>query len=717
MELAYAVLEQKVSNYITEKNHLKLIKDAFLYARDSHGDQTRASGEPYIIHPIDVAVILSEYHADYITIMAGLLHDTIEDTNATFEDLEQRFGNEVATLVEAVTKLQQYKFDAFNGKMTQASTFQKMLLAMAKDIRVVLVKLADRLNNIRTLHYLPEEKQVRIAKETLGIYAPLAHRLGMYQIKAELEDTSFKYIEPDVYSSIAKMIADTKTARERDVDAMKKEIKSLLVNQHIQCEIKGRIKNIYSVHKKMTNRDKSFKEIYDLLALRVIVDTVEQCYSTIGVIHSKWIPLPNRFKDYIAMPKPNLYRSLHTSVITGGKTYEIQIRTQEMDEIAEYGVAAHFAYKEKGSKLTQEVSKSLKWYNDLIQFTEDDETKQDVYSLVTEDMFNSNIYVFTPDGDIVDLPNGATPIDFAFRIHTQVGLSTIGAIVNDKIVPLDYELQTGDICKLRTSKNSAGPNENWLKIVVTSNAKSKIRNHLNKQKRDLLIELGLADFEKELNRRNISVKMTDKIVESLFSAKGAKSIDDLYYEIGKNNISPVNAVNLLGGSENHVTEDDIIKKINERETKAPKGDKNIFVEGLDNPSIKLSNCCNPIPGDEILGYISKGQGIAVHRVTCPNLDNLDSNRYIDVFWGDDQTNEYTVHLEVSTSNRDHLLADLINAVISAKSKVMQVNARVNDTLDASVTLIVTVKNLQQLNQLNANLKRVEGVFSIEREYK
>jgi len=718
----FKLLEVEVKKYIKNKEHLDLIKDAFTYAKNMHEGQFRKSGDPYIVHPLDVAITLSQYQTDPTTIIAGLLHDTIEDTDATFEDVRDLFGEEVALITEGVTKLKQYKFKGANLQeeklAAQAQNHQRMLLAMAKDIRVIIVKLADRLNNIRTLKAMPENKQVSIAKETMEIYAPLAHRLGMYVLKAELEDTSFKYIYPENYRKIAQLIDDTKSNREQDLALMKTNLQYLLTENNVKSDVKGRIKHIYSVHKKMVDRNKDFDDIFDLLALRVIVDNVESCYRTIGIIHSKWTPIPNRFKDYIAMPKPNLYQSLHTSVIANGKVYEFQIRTREMDSIAEFGVAAHWAYKEDNTqvKMTDEVSKKLKWYGDLIKFTKESEDDSDVLNLLREDIFNSNVYVFTPDGDIIDLPKGATPLDFAFRIHTQVGIKTIGAIVNGKIVPLEYQLKTGDIVNMRTSVNSFGPNDNWLKIVKTSNAKSKIKNYLNKRRRSVLIEMGKEDFNRELNNRKEAVKLTDKLCVELFSKKGVKSIDDLYYEIGKNTISPANAINSIVGN-NEYTEEALIQKINDSVYLEKKSDTNIIVEGILNPSIKLSNCCSPIPGDRITGYISKGSGIAVHRTRCNNLQSLDENRYITVEWGTDNSKQYSVNIKIIVSNRDNVLAEIINTITSTKGKVVQVAASTNKRLEGVVKLKVSVHNKSELENIIVNLQKISDVYSIERMMK
>ncbi|MFP4078157.1 MAG: RelA/SpoT family protein [Candidatus Izemoplasmataceae bacterium] len=717
---SYETLEATIQNYNDNAQDLAKIEEAFRYAREHHEGQCRKSGEAYISHPLNVAQILADYKSDVTTIMAGLLHDCIEDTSATYEEIKDRFGEEVALLTEGVTKLGQYKFRGVSDeeeekKLVQAKNYQKMLLAMAKDIRVIIVKLADRLHNMRTLNNLPKDKQKRIARETLDIFAPLAHRLGMYQFKSELEDTSFKYLYPEKYRQIAQMIKDTKHNRQEDLKAMRKKLEKLLDDNHFEYNVKGRIKNIYSVYKKMRDRDKEFDDIYDLLALRVIVKNVEQCYSAIGVIHSQFTPIPNRFKDYIAMPKPNLYQSLHTSVIFLGKIYEIQIRTPEMDQIAEYGIAAHWAYKEKGSNvpMTQMVSKKLKWYNQLIQATEERESDEEVLNLLRDDIFQSNVYVFTPNGDIIDLPKGSTPIDFAFRIHTEVGIKTVGAIVNGKIVPLEYELETGDVVEIKTSKNSFGPNDNWLKIAKTSGAKSKIKNYLNKQRKDVLIEMGKEEYEKEKARRAKDIQITDKDIEKHLAHKGIRNLETLYYEIGKNTLTARNALNALLPDEAE-SEEKLIESINRSERRPVAGDSNIIVEGLDNPSVKLSNCCTPIPGDKIKGYISKGSGIAVHRIECKNLQNLDESRYIDVEWGPDRSQIHHVNLKLIVHNRDNILADIINTTTTHDGKVDQVQATTNKRGEGVIKIKVGIHEKKELENIILNIQKVPGVINIER---
>ncbi len=720
-KVSFDNLMDKIKTYIDDPKTLALIEKAYHFANDHHEGQNRRSGEAYITHPVHVTYILSEYKTDPTTLMAGLLHDCIEDTEASYNDIKTLFGEEVALLTEGVTKLGQYKFKGIDNaeeekQLAQAKNYQKMLLAMAKDIRVIIVKLADRLHNIRTLGNLEEVKQKRIAKETLDIFAPLAHRLGMYILKAELEDTAFKYINPESYRHIAQMIRDTKQSREADLKSMQKNIETLLESHHFEYNVKGRIKNIYSVYKKMQTRGKEFDDIFDLLAMRIIVKSVEACYSAIGVIHSRYTPIPNRFKDYIAMPKPNLYQSLHTSVIAQGKIYEIQIRTKEMDQIAEYGIAAHWAYKEHGEHvpMTEMVSKKLKWYGELIKFTEESESDEEVLNLLRDDIFHSNVYVFTPNGDIIDLPKGATPLDFAFRIHTEIGIKTVGAIVNGKIVPLEYELETGDIVHIKTSKNSFGPNDNWLKIVKTSGAKSKIKNYLNKQRRDDLIAMGKEELHREIDNRPKSISLNDKLAESYFGHKGVKSLDDLFYEIGKNIISAKGAANVLLKEEGEFTDEDLIESINRPRKETKQTDSNIVVEGIDTPSIKLSNCCTPIPGDAIKGYITKGSGIAVHRSECKNLQNLESDRFIDVYWADEKEEVHEINMKLLVMNRDNILAEVINTITTQGAKVNQVAASTNKRGEGVIKIKVGVHHKSELDHVSINLKKINGILNIER---
>ncbi|MDD3478675.1 MAG: TGS domain-containing protein, partial [Candidatus Izemoplasmatales bacterium] len=546
------------------------------------------------------------------------------------------------------------------------------------------------------------------------------------RLKAELEDLAFKYLYPNEYLEIAKMINDKKGNREADVQAMRNDVEELLAKENFHFQVSGRIKNIHSVYRKMRIKHLDFEEINDLLALRVIVDTISDCYRAIGIIHSRFVPLPGRFKDYIAMPKPNMYQSLHTTVVSRGKIYEIQIRTKEMDEIAEKGVAAHWAYKETQStpqnrkNIEDIVSSKLRWYSELIRFTEENESEEEILSIFTDDILNANVYVFTPNGDIIDLTAGATPLDFAFRIHTKVGEKTVGAIVNGKIQPLDYTLKTGDVVEIKTSQNAVGPNENWLKIAKTSNARSKIKNFLNKQRRDFLIEKGQDEFEREVASRRMQITLTDKLCKDLFETKGVKSIEDFYYEIGKNIISPIGAINLITGKET-LTEEELIEKINKpgEVTKQQKlrtlhSDVNIIVEGLTNPSVKLANCCNPVLGDDIVGYVTKNAGIVVHRDVCKNVESFERERLIDVFWGENITRKYETNLKIIVMNRDNILAEIINTATSSKARVNQVSAQTNRVKEGIIRLKVEIGNVLELDNVIANLQKIRGIYSIER---
>lgn len=717
-------LQNAISSYLTRPEHLEFIEKAFNFAYEKHAGQLRKSGEPYIIHPIQVACTLAEYQVDPSTIASGLLHDLLEDTDTSYNDLKTLFGEEVADIVEGLTKLHLLHYEGSKAS-EQVKNHQKMVLAMAKDIRVIFVKLADRLNNMRTLSHLDNERQVRISRETLDIFAPIAHRLGMYRLKAELEDLAFKYLFNEDYLEIAKQIKDKKGNREVDIKLMQKELEILLKTEGFhQFNISGRIKNIYSVYRKMHVKDLEFEEINDLLALRIIVETISDCYRAIGIVHSKFVPVPGRFKDYIAMPKPNMYQSLHTTVVYHGKIYEIQIRTKQMDEIAEKGVAAHWAYKENQGQSRKNiediVSSKLRWYSELIKYTEESNSDEEILNIFTDDILNANVYVFTPNGDIIDLTAGATPLDFAFRIHTRVGEKTVGAIVNGKIVPLDYTLKTGDVVEIKTSQNAVGPNDNWLKIAKTSNARSKIKNFLNRQRRDMLIEQGREDLEREIQTRHISLTLTDKQCKELFESKGVKSIEDLYYEIGKNVLSPITVINALTGKD-IITEDMLIESINKTPETKRQGklrtlhsDVNIIVEGLTNPSVKLANCCTPVLGDEIVGYITKGTGIVVHRIICKNVQSFDKERLIDVFWGNNSIKKYETQIKITVINRDNVLAEIINAATSSKGKINQVSAQVNRSKEGIIKMKIEVGSIIELDQVLANISKIRGIFSIER---
>ncbi len=717
----YKPLHDSITTYLSKPEHLNFIRRAFDCAWNNHLGQFRKSGDPYIVHPRDVAIILAGYQVDPNTLVAGLLHDLIEDTTTTYEEIKEEYGEEVADIVEGVTKLDLLHYEGSKVQQ-QVRNHQKMVLAMSKDIRVIFVKLADRLNNMQTLGYLDDERQTRISRETLDIFAPIAHRLGMYRLKAELEDLSFKYLYPAEYKEIAKLLNDKKSNRELDVENMHQDLVKLLTEENFEFEVKGRIKNIHSVYYKMKTKDLDFEEVNDLLALRIVVNTIADCYRAIGIVHSRFIPVPGRFKDYIAMPKPNMYQSLHTTVVNRGKIFEIQIRTKEMDEIAEKGVAAHWAYKENkpGStsrkSLESIVSSKLRWYSELIKYTEESDSDEEILDIFTDDILNANVYVFTPKGDIIDLTQGATPLDFAFRIHTKVGEKTVGAIVNGKIRPLDYTLRTGDLVEIKTSQNSVGPNENWLKIAKTSNARSKIKNFLNKQKREFLIEIGKEDLDREITMKRIDLNLTDKLVQEKFSNRGIKTVDDLYYEIGKNVLSAIGAANLLSGKE-ELTDEDIIEKINKLEQTKRRyvhSDINIIVEGLDKPSVRLANCCCPVLGDEIIGYVSRNSGIVVHRTTCKNVETFEKERLIDIFWGNDLNVKYASNLKILVLNRDNVLAEIVHAATSSKAKIDKVSASSNNMKEGIIKMKIQVGSLLELDNVITNIQRVKGIYSIER---
>lgn len=718
----FAPLNQELTKYISQKKHLDFIRSAFDYAETKHQGQYRKSGQAYIVHPRDVAITLAEYQVDPNTIAAGLLHDILEDTDTTYAEIKEAFGEEVADIVEGLTKLDQLKYQISKAAQ-QVKNHQKMVLAMARDIRVIFVKLADRLNNMRTLSFLDDERRTRISRETLDVFAPIAHRLGMYRLKAELEDLSFKYLYPFEYKNISNLLREKKSDRENDVLEMEKSLSQILSAENFDFDIKGRIKNIHSVYNKMKVKRIDFEEIHDLLALRIIVNSISDCYKAIGIVHSRFIPVPGRFKDYIAMPKPNMYQSLHTTVVNRGKIFEIQIRTKEMDEIAEKGVAAHWAYKEgKGlsSKKNIEdiVSSKLRWYSELIKYTEESDSDEEILDIFTDDILRANVYVFTPKGEIIDLTAGATPLDFAFRIHTKVGEKTVGAIVNGKIRPLDYTLKTGDLVEIKTSPNSVGPNDNWLKIAKTSNARSKIKNFLNRQRREFLIEKGKEELDREISSRHLNLTLTDKEAIKFFENKGVKSLEDLYYEIGKNVISPIGAINLIVGKP-EITEKDLLEKyskdqVDERKQRFLHSDINIIVEGLDKPSVKLGNCCNPILGDDIVGYITKSYGIVVHRKNCKNVETFDKNRLIDVNWGTNTIKKYVTNLKIRVMNRDNILAEIINAATSSKAKIIQVSAQSNDVKEGTIRMKIEVGSVLELDNVIANIQKVKNVYAIER---
>lgn len=721
----YADLYNLTSSYIHKEEDQNLIKRAYDLAVKMHNGQLRKSGEPYIIHPLNVACILATLHVGPPTIAAGLLHDVVEDTPCTHEDLVKEFGEDIASLVDGVTKVGQLKFVSLEQK--QVENHQHMLLAMAKDIRVIVVKLADRLHNIRTLGALNNEKQVRIARETLEIYAPLAHKLGMFRIKAELEDTALKYVDNLMYNKILAQIKADQSARIQNVDHTIAEIKKFLEPYHFEnVQIKGRIKNIYSIYKKMINQNKAFEDIYDVLAVRVIVTTVGECYQVLGLIHAHYTPVPKRFKDYIAVPKPNMYQSLHTTVISNdGFTFEVQIRTEEMDKVAEYGIAAHWAYKENveysREKEQFEIAQKLKWYGDLLRFSEENEKPseaKDYVETIKEDILSTNVYVYTPIGEVIDLPRGATPLDFAYKIHTNIGNKTVGAIVNNHIVPLEYELKTGDIISIKTNKNSFGPSENWLKIAKTTHARHKIKSFLNKQNKDVLQAQGKSIVDEEFRNNKITnYDLTDDFILKNFSKNNVNSLDDLYLEIAKGNVSAKTVVTkYLGEDQNKQTEVSLNRQM-ERNQRilTTNSETGVVVEGLTNPQLKLGSCCNPIPGDEIVGYVTKGNGIVVHHCNCKNIKSFQMERLIPLSWAADPGRKYPVSIKIYATSNMNLLVEIMNTVSASGMSILAISAKSNNNLETVVKLKVMTSNLMELEKMIINMKKVKFIYNIERD--
>lgn len=721
MKKTYNDLYVIVKEYIHLEKELDLIKKAYDVAHKLHEGQYRKSGEAYIIHPLNVACILAELHVGPATICAGLLHDTVEDTPETREDIVKEFGEDIASIVDGVTKLTQMKFASLEQK--QAENHQHMLLAMARDIRVIVVKLADRLHNIRTLGALPPEKQERIARETLEIYAPLAHKLGMFKIKAELEDTALKYVEPLWYQKITNQIRNDSNVRFNSIEKTMDEIKKILEpSQLSHIEIKGRIKNTYSIYKKMVTQNKSFEDIYDIVAVRIVVGTVGDCYQVLGIIHAHYTPVPKRFKDYIAVPKPNMYQSLHTTVISNdGLIFEVQIRTEEMDRVAELGIAAHWAYKENveysREKEQFEIAQKLKWYADLLRFSEEESNgAKDFVDSIKEDILTTNVYVYTPTGEVIDLPRGATPLDFAYKIHTNIGNKTVGAMVNNRIVPLDYELKNADIISIKTNKNSFGPSENWLKIAKTSHAKHKIKSFLNKQNRDVLISHGKTMLEEEFKANKLSIlDLSDEFVVAQFSKNNLDSLEDLYCDIGKGALSPKTVVNKFIG-ENRTHEANLAKQI-ERSQRilTTNSETGVVVEGLSNPQLKLGSCCNPIPGDPIMGYVTKGYGIVVHHCNCKNASSFEKERLIHLIWATNPNRKYPVSIKITAVTNSNLLVEIMNVVSSNGLSILSINVNNNQNLESIVKLKVLTSGLEDLEKMIINMKKIKYIHNIERE--
>ncbi len=721
----------KIRRYAKETD-TSLVEKAYKFSELAHEGQFRKSGEPYFIHPVAVSNILIDMELDMETISAGLLHDVVEDTEYTYEDIKREFGQNVADLVDGVTKLGQIKYQS--KEETQAENLRKMFLAMAKDIRVILIKLSDRLHNMRTLKYMPPEKAKIKAVETLEIYGGIANRLGISTIKWELEDTALRYIDPKGYYELVEKVAKKRSEREEYINNLIKILETTFEEINIKCRVYGRPKHFYSIYKKIHDKKKSFQEIYDLMAVRVIVENVKDCYAILGMVHTLWKPIPGRFKDYIAMPKPNMYQSLHTTVIgPDGEPIEIQIRTKEMHTVAEYGIAAHWKYKEgKSSNDNEKLENKLQWLRQMIEWEKDLKDPHEFLDALKEDVFNNQVYVFTPKGDVIELPAEATPIDFAYRVHTNVGNKCIGAKIDGRIVPLDYRLKNGNIVEILTSSNSNGPSRDWINIVKTPNAKSRIRQWFKKERVEENIERGNNLLEKEFKRYNLDKKdvniekymlivsksMNQPTIQDLIATVGyggllanqiVQKVRELYEKDLKKNKSKIEEDNI---KKHNLTDKEYKEK---RKTKTSKG---VFVKGLDNILVRLAKCCTPLPGDEIVGYVTKGRGVAVHRVDCPNA-NQDSNefftkRLVEVSWDDEKSGTFETEIYMKIIDRRGIINDITHIISNEKISLNGINARKNKDGNLTINLLVEVENINILNLLIKKLRAIPGVNEIYR---
>lgn len=727
-----SIIIENAKTYITNPDSLAYIQKAIDYATKCHEGQMRKSGEPYIVHIYCVAYYLTQLKLSPKTVVAGLLHDVLEDCGISKEELAKDFDEDVAELVESVTKISSLKFK--DEREYLAENHRKIMIAMAKDLRVIIIKLCDRLHNMRTLKYQSPEKQKKIAKETLEVYAPIAHRLGMSEIKNELEDLSFLYTDDVEYYHIAKLVENKKSERDAHVQEMIEEITKMLRKKGFKFRIFGRSKHLYSIYKKMVTKNKRFDEILDLLAIRIVTQTETNCYEILGYIHSKYRPIPGRLKDYIAVPKPNMYQSLHTTVVgKGGKIFEIQIRTEEMDQVADRGVAAHWRYKEGTSydpkKEQKEIENQLPWIKDVSSLS--DEMKnagqaRNFMDTLSTDFFSTNVYVMTPLGRVIDLPQGSTCIDFAYRVHTDVGHSCIGATVNDVMVPLNTVLKTGDVINIKTSKQIGGPSEDWLKFVKTNQAKTKIKSYLQKkelEEKKGKVEQGETVLINELKRRNFEPNdfMDKKRIESIVSQFQVNNYDELMYGIGVKSISVISVIEKLTNQKRPINEasNEALMKLlaNTRNTKKPKVSAHgVVVEGIDSIMLSLAGCCHPVYGDDIVGFITKGNGVKVHRKDCPNVKS--GERLIDVSWDDSVPDQkYDANLSILAMDRSFLLTDIVTTLAANKGELSFINCVINsDKLTCTTKLTVRVRDINHLNQIISNLRKIDSVSLVERSF-
>ena len=706
----------------------KLILKAYNCALKYHADQCRKSGEPYIIHPMQVAYTLADIGLDDATISAALLHDVVEDTELTNEDLIKEFGKEIADMVAGVTKLGKIQFTTTEEQ--QVEDYRKMFLAMGKDIRVILIKLADRLHNMRTLKYLKRDRQLANAKETMELYAPLANRLGLYSLKWELEDLSFKYLYPEEYHELVEGIDKKREERLKFIEKIMNDIRGELKTEKIEAEVTGRAKHLYSIYRKMKRDNKTLDQIYDLFALRILVKSIKDCYSVLGVVHEMYTPMPGRFKDYISVPKPNMYQSIHTTLLgEKGIPFEVQIRTWDMHRIAEYGIAAHWAYKEanygkKGKQVVQVTEDKLSWLRETLEWQKDMQDPEEFLNTLKTELFEDEVYVFTPKGKIQVLPRNATPIDFAYSIHEEIGNHMTGCKINSKMMPIITKLNNGDIVEILTSDAQKGPSRDWLKFIKTTKAKNKIQSWFKKEQREDNIIKGKELIEKEVKRIGMSYTelFKQEYVNAALDRYKFKNLEDMYSSVGFGAISQVKVIARMlqeyREDHNEVNIEEKIEELSKQKRQTNKTSNNgIIVKGIDNCLVKLSKCCNPVPGDNIIGFITRGRGVSVHRADCSNLKDLieEENRIIDVTWASQIKSSYTVDIEIFANDRNGLLTDIIKEINSTKTTLQAVNSRVTKEKIAITELTIEVTNIEDLNNIIKSIRKINNVYEVKRK--
>lgn len=718
----YEDVKELFFTYIHNQADRDNILKAYKFAEKKHAGIFRKSGEPYVQHLIEVAYICAQLQAGPVTIEAAFLHDVVEDTETTIQDIEDMFGEDCAKIVDSLTKIQRLKLSHRTQEEFEAEDHRKIFLGMAKDVRVIIIKLADRLHNMRTIESLSKERQLALAKETIEVFAPIAHRLGIYKVESELEDLSLKVLKPSIYSEISELVNNRVRERGKALNNFKKKLGDIAFTAHIPFDIESRVKSIYSIYKKMYEKNRKFDEIYDVLALRIITDTTLHCYELLGLIHQEYKPIPGRFKDYIAVPKSNMYQSLHTTIISGdGNIFEVQIRTKEMDEVAETGVAAHWRYKEgehyDAKEEQRDIEEKLHWFRDFVSISKEntDANAQEYLDNLSKDIFEANIFVFTPKGKVIDLPSGSTPLDMAYKIHTKVGDSAVGASVNGTYVPLSTILKTGDVVEIKTSKTSPGPSQDWLDLVKTSSAKSHIKKFLQKQNDDVKLssiskgkELCIAAF----NERGIDVAKIDDILntENILNNYHCSDINELFFNISKKNPTASAVCDYAGLKKKAKSEVTLSKKEQIDSSNSP-----VYIENGEGVKVTLGNCCTPIPGDEIVGYITKGMGITVHRKDCPNIRG-EKTRLIDVYWKKNIAgNLYPVDIAIECNDRNNLVTDVMNTLSTFKIKLTEFNAKMHtDTNTTTISCQIYVASTDMLQQIFQSLKNISSVYEIKR---